>query len=123
MNRDGLAAHVTSRRHAWAADEPVELGGADAAPTPLELLMGALASCTVLTVRMYASRKAWQVREVRAEVEGMKDRAGQLYAAVVHLALDGDLDDAQRRRLREVAGKCPVHRALAAGVQVEVRPG
>jgi putative redox protein len=123
VNRDGLAANITSRRHAWAADEPVELGGGDTAPTPLELLMGALASCSVVTVRMYAARKAWPVREVRAEVEAMKDRAGQIYAAVVHLALDGDLDDAQRRRLREVAGKCPVHRALAAGVQIEVRAG
>lgn len=121
VNRSAMTAEITARSHSLAADEPASHGGNDTAPTPVELLLAALASCTVLTMRMYADRKRWEVGEIRATATGMTDRASQLRSAVVSLSIAGELDDAQRRRLIEIAGKCPVHRTLASALTIEVR--
>lgn len=122
INESGLSAVVTAGRHQFKADEPVLAGGGDTATTPIGLLLGALASCTVITVRMYAERKQWAAGEIRATATGRVDQAGVMRSAAVMLEfVGGTLDDAQRRRLREIAGKCPVHKTLAAGVAMEVQ--
>jgi putative redox protein len=118
-----LGTRVRARTHDWATDEPVKDGGTDHAGTPIEMLLGALASCTVTTVRMYASRKGWGLTNARASVEGSRDASGRLATAVVRVELFGELDEPQRQRLLQIARKCPVHRALAGGVHVDVLAG
>ncbi|MGE3720102.1 MAG: alpha/beta fold hydrolase [Bauldia sp.] len=97
------------------ADEPSSAGGLGSGPAPYELLAAALAACTVMTCRLYADRKGWNLRRVSAEVEReARGRDGtEIYRKRV--VFEGDLDSAQRERLIEIAGRCPVHRTLTGG--------
>jgi putative redox protein len=113
-------ASVAVGPHLLAADEPAAAGGGDAGPAPFELLAAALGACTTMTLRMYADRKGWPLREVAVTVERVR-REGAAPENLLRrrVRLEGDLDAGQRARLLEIAGKCPVHRALEGGVAVE----
>ena len=125
----GYTTRLTARAHAFAADEPADVGGADTAPTPYELLIGALAACTAMTVRMYANRKQWplrtivvRMRPVRAHApdcercETEEVGAGRLEREV---EFTGDLTDEQRARLLHIADRCPVKQTLERGLKVQ----
>jgi len=105
---------ITVRTHAFAADEPPNLGGSDTAPTPIELLMGSLASCTAITLRMYARRKGWPLEGVEVRVD-YASRPTPTF--VKEIAVCGDLDDTQKARLLEIAERCPVAKLLAPGTE------
>ena len=113
---------------ALIGDEPVEAGGDGLGPNPYELLLAALGQCTVLTIVLYARRKGWPVNgvSVRAshervvvaeEIEGESIRK-KVERIVQEIALQGNLDEDQRARLIEIAGKCPVHRTLAGDLEI-----
>lgn len=116
-----LGATLRARTHQWAADEPVGAGGTDLAATPMELLLGALASCTLITLRMYAQRKGWALDGASVRVEGSRDGAGRLAGAAILLSFPDALDQAQRLRLVEIAGKCPIHKVLVGGIPLSLR--
>lgn len=116
-----LGAVVRARAHHWDADEPLSVGGTDLAGTPMEMLLASLASCTLITLRMYAQRKGWVIDSVGVRVEGVHDPAGRLAGASIVLSFGDTLDEAQRLRLVEIAGKCPVHKVLAGGIRLDVR--
>lgn len=114
-------------------DEPTDSGGDGLGPSPYELLLAALAHCAVLTILLYARRKGWPVEgvSVRARHERFvveEDHGGELVKRKVEritqeIALGGELDETQRARLIEIAGKCPVHRTMTGElelVEVEV---
>lgn len=109
---------MTVRGHAVVADEPIDLDGADEGPTPFELLCAALASCTAITLRMYAARKGWALENVEVLVEHSKQdetvdgKTQRVDTFVQKIRLHGPLDDTQKARLMDVAGKCPVHKVL-----------
>ena len=124
---DGYRATIQSDDgQKWVADEPVERGGTDGGPEPTEMLLGALGSCIAITVQMYAQRKHWPLEGVdltlnieRFNKDAYPDYKGETDSAFVHetrmqIAFRGDLTDAQRSRLLEIAGKCPVHRVLTS---------
>jgi putative redox protein len=106
-------------------DETPEQGGEGAGLTPQETLLAALTGCTAMTLRLYAQRKQWPLEgvSIRGTLErpapGAADPATRI---VQHVALEGPLDDEQRKRLMEIAGKCPVHRILQGPVALEERP-
>lgn len=119
---DAYKTEIKTRSHTFYADEPEDAGGTDSAPTPMELMAGALASCMAITVRLYADRKKWPLAGVDVVVNVERLKAGD-YAAYqgdaqfvheykVQLAFRGPLDADQRERLLDIAGKCPVHRAI-----------
>jgi putative redox protein len=112
------ATSLAARGHALSADEPADLGGTDAGPTPIELLLAALSSCTLITLRMYADRKGWPMEAAR--VDATHEREGVQDRIAVRLTLDGPLDATQRARLVEIAGKCPVHRMLAGTPEIRI---
>ena len=114
---------IQSGRHAILADEPAEVGGSDSGPSPHGLLAAALASCTTMTLQMYAKHKGIDLAlaEVDVSHEKREDADGKYDVFMRAIRLDGALDDAQRERMLEIADKCPVHRTLHGRVVVENR--
>lgn len=91
-------------------DEPKELGGQNAGPTPTELLDAALASCTAITIKMYADRKQWDLGHFSVSVEHKKDNQQTKFYLV--LGATAKLTQEQKERISIIAGKCPVHKLL-----------
>ncbi|MBX2823424.1 MAG: alpha/beta fold hydrolase [Gammaproteobacteria bacterium] len=113
---------VFTDTHRWFADEPRAVGGTDIGPDPYEHLLAALGTCTSMTVRMYANRKQWQLKQVSVSLEHTREH-GEDCAACDEtypqidlirrkILLEGDLTAEQRSRLLEIADRCPVHRTL-----------
>jgi putative redox protein len=106
-------------RHKIVVDEPEAAGGNDSGPSPTRLVGAALAACTAITIEMYAERKGWDVGEMTIETE-IEYEGAVPSEFVVMLHLPGGLTEEQQERLRVIAGKCPVHRALAAATKVTI---
>jgi putative redox protein len=120
--REGYIHDVTiDDEHTLVIDEPEASGGANEGPSPTRALAAALASCTAITVEMYAARKGWEVGQVEVEVEMGYDEKSTPSTFDVLLKVPEPLDQDQHDRLLAIAGKCPVHRALAAETQVVVK--
>ena len=117
--RDGLVHTVEVDGHEIVVDEPLDNGGTDSAPSPTRLLTAALAACTAITIELYADRKGWDVSGLEVDVDfSGAPRAGETPRFDVALTLPDDLDAEQRERIVVIAGKCPVHRTLAAGADI-----
>lgn len=117
-----LRTEIVANGFRLAADEPAELGGTDTAPNPHDYLSAALASCTTMTLRMYADRKDWPMEAATANVDHQKvepDDADPYDRFVCTIELEGDLDPQQRERMLEIASRCPVHRTLASRADVQ----
>jgi len=107
---------VRTGKHRLFADEPADMGGLDSGPSPFQLLASALAACTTMTIRLYGDQKNWALKRIRTAVGHSRQPDQQPRDRFdVRLAFDGDLDAQQRAKLLEIAGKCPVHRALTEG--------
>jgi len=118
--RDGFAHEVEIEGgHTVVVDEPIAAGGTDTGPSPTRLLAAGLASCTAVTVEMYAERKGWDVGPVEVDVEVAYDGHTPSSFAVA-LKLPPELSDEQRQRLLTIAAKCPVHRILVGAAKVTV---
>jgi putative redox protein len=118
-----LGQDIEVGTHTLRADEPADKGGDDNGPEPHELLLAALGSCTAITLKLYADRKGWPLRDVHVTLTGAS--AEGRFAITRRLTLTGELDAEQRQRLVEIAGKCPVHRTLTGEVAItttEVTP-
>jgi uncharacterized OsmC-like protein/fermentation-respiration switch protein FrsA (DUF1100 family) len=126
--RGKFQQEITAGTHRFLADEPVAAGGLDSGPGPYDFLLAALGACTAMTVRLYADRKQLPLERTRVRLrhsriyaadcaecetkEGMLDRIERI------ISFDGALDAEQRKRLLEIADKCPVHRTLTSEVDI-----
>jgi putative redox protein len=121
-HRTGTTAfihRIDVRHHQLVADEPTEHGGDDEGPSPQELLAASLASCTAVTIEMYAKRKAWDLGPVEVRCEYTPAERGCPTKFSLKLRLGGNCTDEQIERLRVIAAKCPVHRTLEGEVMFE----
>lgn len=128
--RGRLEQLVRAGRHRLVADEPPP-GGDDAGPTPYDLLLAALGSCTSMTLRMYAERKGWPLEQVTVRLrhdrrhaedcDGSESPDSRIDRFERELSLEGPLSEEQRQRLAEIAERCPVHRTLMSGKRIDTR--
>jgi putative redox protein len=129
--RGKFQQRVTIGPHTLFADEPVDAGGMDSGPTPYDLLLAGLGACTAMTVRLYADAKGLPLTSVGVDLTHSKVYAadcaecetkdGRIDRIERVVRLDGDLDEAQRAKLLEIANKCPVHRTLHSETHVPTR--
>ena len=112
--RKGYEHEVEIREHRLIADEPEAKGGSDQGPTPTELLAASLASCTAITIEMYADRKEWDLGQVEVSVDFTEGDADNPAKFRVEIRSPAQLSDDQRERILTIAHKCPVHKALMA---------
>ena len=128
-NASGFAQNIVAGQHQLKSDEPLEAGGTDTGPSPYDLLLAALGSCTSMTVALYARRKQWPLQEVAVRLKHSRihatdcadceTREGMLDRIEREIILTGPLTDDQRARLLEIANKCPVHRTLTSEIKIE----
>lgn len=126
---NGFYSEVKAGSHRLIADEPASAGGSDLGPAPYEFLSVGLGACTAMTLRMYADRKKWDLEQIDVHVQHDKDhvqamdndRAQALDRFSRFIELSGDLTDEQRKRLMQIADKCPVHRTLEGEITIETR--
>lgn len=126
---DAFTTEMKVGNHYLTADEPTDYGGHDFGPSPYELLSASLAACTAMTLQMYARRKEWPLQHVavhtsygkehaRDGMECLEDPQARIDTFRRKIELHGNLDEAQRARLMEIAEKCPVHRTLGSPTQI-----
>ena len=123
-----FAQQIAAGRHRLAGDEPESVGGSDTGPSPYDLLLAALGSCTSMTVGMYARKKNWPLERVTVWLRHSKIYAvdcsecemkeGILDRIERDVRFDGPLTAEQRSRLLEIANKCPVHRTLTSEINI-----
>ncbi len=123
----GLAQEIVSGNHRWHADEPAPLG-TDTGPSPYELLLASLGACTSMTLRLYAQRKGWDLQRVTVRLQHSRIHAqdcadcetteGYLDRIDREIEMGGSLDEEQKRRLLEIAERCPVHRTLKSEINI-----
>lgn len=119
---DNFTTSIQTKNHSFIADEPTGFGGDDFGPSPYDYLSASLATCTVMTLKMYAERKKWDLQEVFAYITYSKKHSDALGidtekpTRIDHLQKKlkfvGNLDDTQKEKLKEIASKCPVHKTL-----------
>ncbi|PIA78458.1 osmotically inducible protein C [Gaetbulibacter sp. 4G1] len=123
---DNFTTSIQTKKHSIIADEPTSVGGDDFGPSPYEYLNAGLAACTVMTLKMYAQRKQWDLQEVFVYISHSKKHSDELELDIEEpgyldhiskkLKFVGNLDASQKQRLKEIASRCPVHKTIASKV-------
>ncbi len=118
----GALTTLSNGRHAWHADVNKTLGSGDQAPDPHDLLDSALAACTALTLELYIRRRQLPVTDLKVRIEHTESRGedGRVHYKLERtVAIEGDISDADRAKLLEIANKCPIHRVLEGDIEVQ----
>lgn len=126
LKEDNFTTNIQTKKHSLIADEPGSVGGDDFGPSPYDYLSAGLAACTVMTLKLYAERKGWDLQEVFVYVTYSKKHSDDLMLDVEkptrldhlqkQLEFVGNLDEKQKQRLKEIASKCPLHKTLQSDV-------
>lgn len=129
LEKDNFTTSIQTAKHTMIADEPVSAGGNDFGPSPYDLLSAALAACTVMTLKIYAERRQWDLQEVYTYITYSKKHSDDLELDVdkptrfdhllKKIKFVGNLDSSQKEKLKEIAAKCPVHRTLLSDIIIE----
>ncbi|WP_298754566.1 bifunctional alpha/beta hydrolase/OsmC family protein [uncultured Psychroserpens sp.] len=129
LRDNNFTTTIQTSKHNFIADEPDSVGGDDFGPSPYDFLSAGLAACTVMTLKLYAERKQWDLQEVYAHITYSKKHSDDLMLDIESpkridhlskkLTFIGNLDDSQKQRLKEIASKCPVHKTLQSEVIID----
>jgi putative redox protein len=130
-NSAGYATDLRAGDHQLRSDEPASSGGTGTGPEPYELLLSALAACTAMTLRMYATRKGWPLEDVvvklrhsrvwAQDVADAERKTGRIDVIDCAIELHGPLDEEQRNGLLEISTRCPVHRTLTNEIKIRTQ--
>lgn len=115
-----LVSFSDDQGHAWSADEPVEVGGGNAGPTPERLVLSSLGACTAITLKMVAARRQLPLTDIEVVLQlnpnGKPETGNDI---VRRIALHGELNDEQRAQLLKAANACPMHKVLTGEIRVD----
>jgi uncharacterized OsmC-like protein len=127
----GFAQEIAVGSHRLTADEPIDVGGKDSGPSPYDLLLAALGSCTSMTISLYARAKKWPLESVTVNLRHSKIHAadcrdcetkeGKIDRIEREIHLVGELSPDQQKKLLEIADKCPVHRTLQSEIDIQTK--
>ena len=127
----GFAQEVKVGSHELFADEPVSYGGTDTGPTPYDLWLAALGTCTSMTIGLYARKRQWPLENIivslrhskihAADCDNCETKEGKVDRIERDIHLTGSLTDEQRVKLIEIADKCPVHQTLTSEINIKTR--
>jgi len=126
LKENNFTTQLQTHKHSFIGDEPSSVGGDDFGPSPYEYLNAAIATCTAMTLKLYAERKSWDLQEVYVYISHARKHSDELMLDVEkpgyidhiskRLKFIGNLDDTQKERLKEIASRCPVHQTVASEV-------
>jgi len=119
IGKEHYKTELLASGHSLIADESIDAGGTNLGPGPGELLQLSLASCTAITLRMFASRKNWPVEEIRIEVSSEKSNDTTIFQRDVYVK--GSLTEEQRQRMLQIANSCPVHKTLTHPIEIKTQ--
>ncbi|MGJ1267287.1 OsmC family protein [Sphingobacterium spiritivorum] len=121
IEQEKYTTTITDNIHTLIADEPTEVGGQDKGFAPTQLLLSSLGSCKVITVRMYADQKKWELDKVIVRLSSEVKRSVQQQTTYIkcHISFEGNLDDDQKKRLAIIADRCPVHKILSNPIVID----
>jgi putative redox protein len=117
IRNDRYRTEVLTSDRRITADEPIAAGGTDLGPSPGDFLRISLASCTAITLRMYADRKKFDVQQV--EVKVSSESVGEKTILHCSIQITGKLTDKERKRMLEIANHCPIHRMLTRPLEIK----
>jgi putative redox protein len=120
ISEKNYKTEIFARQHIVIGDEPLSIGGEDLGMMPFELLLGSLGECTAITLRMYAARKAWDVKNISVKLTlreiSTEDKTSYIKRT---LSFEGDLTEEQKNRMLQIANACPVHKLLTNPIQIQ----
>jgi putative redox protein len=119
VGTDHYKTAVATDTHTLIADEPIDNGGTDLGPHPGDFLRISLATCTAITLRMYADRKGYDVKEIEVKVNTRDSDNKTVFNTQIHIV--GNIDDQVRARMMQIAKLCPVHKMLTRPIQIETQ--
>lgn len=120
LEDDKYLTSVKCENHSFNVDEPIEYGGIDSAPKPTEYLLGALGSCTAITIKMYAKRKGWTLGQINVSVDLKEEIISKEKTIIKSVSFQNQLTDEQIDRLLKIGEKCPVSKMLAHPVKMQL---
>ncbi len=133
LGKDGLTTDILAHGFSMIADEPINYGGNNQGPSPYDYCLSGLGACTAMTLKLYANRKKWHVDEISVRLTHRKIHAedcmtcetkqGKIDEISRHIIVNGALDEDQKKRLLQIADKCPVHQTLENEVKINTTLG
>lgn len=119
IGKDQYKTELITDSHTIIGDEPPDNGGQDLGPSPGDFMRMSLASCTAITLRMYANRKGFDITRIEVKVH----TESQPTSTIFHrdIIIDGNIDEAQKKRMHQIANACPIHKMLMNPIEVQTR--
>jgi putative redox protein len=117
IGKETYRTELRARKHVLIADEPPDAGGKDLGPRPQDFLNMSLASCTAITLRMYANRKNFDVAQIKVEVSGREEAGKTLFQT--DIVITGNLSEEEKDQMLQISRRCPVHKAMSRPIEIE----